>query len=57
MIDLVTLLRTDIKSDSSVIEWVLAEGYDLMNTRVSGGIGYLSGTGTGRECFLGIIFR
>jgi len=35
-------------SGVSVIEWVLAEGYDLTNTRVSGGTGCLTGAGTGR---------
>ena len=42
---------------ATVIEWVLAGSYDLMNARVSGGTGYLSGTGTGCGFFLGIILR
>jgi len=33
---------------ASVIERVLAEGYDLTNVRVSGGTGCLTGAGTGR---------
>jgi len=42
---------------TAVIEWVLAGSYDLTNTRVSGGTGYLSGNGTGCGLFLGIILR